>query len=89
MFKEMTIILTMANSMSYYYSDVFNIPLCHMPTTHYLFPGNVIITYGVLVVLKNSCTDTDSDGRNQVNGKYYINTCSKQQQVVYIIHDLK
>ena len=64
---------------------MFNIPLCHIPTALCLFLGNVIITYGVLVVLmnsSNSCTDTDSDGRNQVHGKYYINTC-EQQQVVY------
>ena len=82
----MTIILTIANSMSYYYSDVFNIPLCHIPTALCLFLENVIIIYGVLVVLmnsSNSCIDTDSDGRNQVHDKYYINTCEQQQVVHY------
>ena len=81
--KEMTIILTMADLMSYYYSDVFNIPLCHYTLSFsrkcYYNLWNVI----ALVNSSNSCTDTNKWRRHQVHGKYYINTCRCKQQVVH------
>ena len=49
-----------------------------------------IVVYLLLLLLlllefSEQCTDTDSDGRNQVHGKYYIIS----NNMFCIIHDLK
>ena len=77
-----------ADLMSYTIIVTHMLCTCTYTNTHYLFQ-EMLLQLMECMNNSNSCTDTDSDGRNQVHGKYYINTCSKQQQVVYIIHDLK